>query len=170
MNRTSRMLLAVVAGGIPAALVWWAFGRPSRWLATERGLVLTEVNATGSFQVVAVFVIVGIVFGVLAGVAVHRLTRPGRWETVVGLAAAASAAALVCWRLGIWLGPPPPEEVTGLKAGDEVSAQFAVDGIVPFLVWPLVAVLSYTIAYYLSTDGVQERDDAADEVSERSEP
>ncbi|WP_078700753.1 hypothetical protein [Aeromicrobium choanae] len=170
MNRTSRVLLAVVAGGIPAALVWWAFAEPSRWLATERGLVLTEGNATGDFQVVAVFVIVGIVFGVLTGVAVHRLTRPGRWETVVGLAAASSAASLVCWRLGIWLGPPPPEDVKGLEVGDEVSAQFGVDGIVPFLVWPLVAVLSYTLALYLSSDGEEDREEYPDEVSERSEP
>ncbi|WP_286928218.1 MULTISPECIES: hypothetical protein [Aeromicrobium] len=170
MTRTSRVLLAVVAAGIPAAVAWWAFGRPSQWLATERGLVLTEVNATGSFQVVAMFVVVGIVFGVLAGVATHRLTRPGRWETVLGLAAASGAASLVCWRLGIWLGPPPPESVKGLEVGDEVSAQFAVDGIVPFLVWPLVAVLSYTLALYLSSDGEDDDEELADEVSERSEP
>ncbi|MFO6453966.1 MULTISPECIES: hypothetical protein [unclassified Aeromicrobium] len=168
MTRTTKVLLAVVASGIPAAFAWWAFARPSQWLATERGLVLTEGNAAGTFQVVAVFTILGIVLGIVSGVAVHRVTRAARWEIVLGLTAASTAAALLCWRLGIWLGPGPLEEVTGLKAGEQVSAPLAVDALVPFLVWPLVSVLSYTLSLYLSTDGAED-DEEIDEVSARSE-
>lgn len=173
MTRTGRALLAVAAAGVPAALVWWAFARPSRWLVTDDGLVLTEGNATGAFQVVAVFTIVGIVLGIVSGVAVQRTTRPARWETVVGLAAAATAAALLCWRVGVWLGPPPLGDAAGLQTGDEVPAPFAVDAVVPFLVWPLVAVLSYTLALYLSSDGAPDREadeTDEDEVSARSAP
>ncbi|MCD9153238.1 hypothetical protein [Aeromicrobium duanguangcaii] len=169
MNRVSGSLLAVVASGIPAGFVWWGLGRPAQWLATERGLVLTEENATGRFQVVAVFTVVGVVLGLVAGVAVQRFTRSAQWQTVVGLAAAASAASLLCWRLGVWLGPSSPRDATGLEVGDVVRDQFAVDTIVPFLLWPLAAVLSYTITLYLSSDGVED-DEPDDEVSERSAP
>jgi hypothetical protein len=165
MTRAAWALLATAASGIPAAFVWWALARPSQWLATERGLVLTEGNATGRFQVVAMFTLVGLVLGLVAGVLVQLATRPSHWRTVVGLAAAALAAALICWRLGVWLGPPPPQEATGLDVGDTVAAPLAVDTVVPFLVWPLIALLGYTLALYLGSDGV---DEPADDVSERS--
>ncbi|MTB87459.1 hypothetical protein H9L21_06115 [Aeromicrobium senzhongii] len=170
MNRVSWSLLGVMASGVPAAFVWWGLGRPSQWLATERGLVLTEENATGRFQVVAVFTLVGVVLGLVAGVLVQRITRSAQWQTVVGLAGAASAASLVCWRLGVWLGPQPVRDATGLEVGDVVRDQFAVDTIVPFLLWPLAAVLGYTITLYLSSDGVDEDDEQSAEVSERSAP
>src|SRR5690606_2669206 len=105
VNRTARLLLVVAASGIPAAFVWWALARPSQWMATDRGLILTEANATGRFQVVAVFTVIGTVLGLLAGWWVHRQSRPGTWRVVLGLAAAASVASLVCWRLGARLGP-----------------------------------------------------------------
>lgn len=174
MNRTALALLAVVFAGVPAAFAWWAFGRPAEWLMTERGLLLTEGQATGQFQVVAVFSIVGVVVGLVSGFLVHRLARPARWQALVGLAGASTAAALVCWRLGIRLGPPPPQDVTGAEVLELVPSQFAVDTIVPFLVWPLAAVLAYTLSLYLSTDGVDEEWDeadegAADDLSVRSE-
>ncbi len=171
MTRTSRVLLTVAASGIPAAFVWLWLGSPSEWLATERGLVLTESAATGRFQVVAVFTIIGVVLGVVAGVVVHRTTRPARWQVVVGLAAASSAAALVCWRLGVQLGPAPPQEATGLEVLETVPSQFAVDAITPFLLWPLAAVLSYTLSLYLSSEGADEDDELDDEpLSARSQP
>lgn len=174
MNRTALALLAVVVAGVPAAFAWWAFGRPAGWLMTERGLLLTESQATGQFQVVAVFTIVGIVVALVSGFLVHRLTRPARWQAVVGLTGASVASALVCWRLGIWLGPPPPQDVTGAEVLELVPSQFAVDTIVPFLVWPLAAVLAYTLSLYLSTDGVDEewdgsQEDGSDGLSVRSE-
>ena len=48
-----------------------------------------------------------------------------------------AAASLVAWRVGVELGPPPPESVVGVEVGQKVPAQLAVDGLVPFLVWPI---------------------------------
>ncbi len=171
MNRVTRTLLVVVASGVPAALVWLAFARPSQWLATERGLVLTEAAATGQFQVLAVFTLVGVVVGLAAGTLVHRLTRPASWHTIVALTAATSAAALVCWRLGVWWGPAPIQQASGLEVGDAVSAPLAVDSVVPFLVWPLAAVLAYTLSLYLSNDGAdREAELYADFVDDHPHP
>lgn len=171
MTRTSRVLLAVAASGVPAGLVWLWLGRPSEWLATERGLVLTESAATGRFQVVAMFTLIGVVLGVVAGVLVHRFARPARWEVVVGLTAASSAAALLCWRIGVLLGPEPPQDATGLEVLETVPSQFAVDAITPFLLWPLAAVLSYTLSLYLSSEGVEDEEIDEDEsLSARLQP
>ena len=169
MTRLATVLVAVAASGIPAGFVWLWLGEPSQWVATERGLVLTESAASGQFQVVAVFSIIGIVLGVVCGVATHRLTRPGRWQHVVGLAAAAGAAALLCWRVGVLFGPNPPSEVKDVEALQSVPAQFAVDALAPFLLWPLAAVLAYTLSMYLSTDGADEDEPEAPELSDRSE-
>lgn len=171
MTRIATVLLAVAASGVPAGLVWLWLGEPSEWLATERGLVLTESAAGGQFQVVAVFALIGIVLGVVAGALTHRLTRPGRWQHVVGLTAAASAAALLCWRVGVMLGPNPPAEAKDVEVLQTVPSQFAVDALAPFLLWPLAAVLAYTLSMYLSTDGVDEDDEPEPaEVSDRSTP
>lgn len=176
VNRTVRVLLAVAASGIPAAFLWWALARPAQWMATDRGLILNEVNARGQFQVVAVFTVIGAVIGLVAGWLTHRLTRPATWRVALGVAAAASVASLVCWRLGVRLGPGAVEDASGLEAGDMVPAPLTVDSIPSFLVWPLAAVLTYTLSLYLSNDGVdreaEEFADFADEsdLSERSQP
>lgn len=151
-RRIGPLLLAVAGSGVPAALVWWWLGSPSQWIATDRGLVLTEQNATGQFQVVAVFTLIGVVVGLACGIAVERRARPARWQTVVALMLASLAAALVCWWLGVVLGPPDPESVTGVKTGSRVPAQFAVDAIPPFVVWPLSALIGYALSLYLSRD------------------
>jgi len=171
VTRSTRALLAVVASGVPAALVWLWLGEPAEWLATERGLVLTEGAARGQFQVVGVFCLIGVVLGIVTGMVVHRLTRPGRWHDVLGLAAASAAASLVCWQLGVLLGPNPPAEATGLEVLDTVPAQFAVDALAPFLLWPLASVLAYTLSLYLSDDGADEDEDLrTEDVSARSLP
>ena len=172
MNRVSRVMLAVVLSGLPAALVWGWLGRPAQWLATEGGLVLTEGEAPGQFQVVAMFTVVGVVVGLVTGVLVQRMLVPARWQIVLALAAASTAAALLCWQVGVLLGPAPPQEATGLEVLATVPSQFGVDALPAFLVWPLASVLAYTLAFYLSTDGVD--DDAATDpveteaVTERS--
>lgn len=159
MTRRAWVLPAVAAAGIPAAAVWLWLGEPAQWLGTERGLVLTESAARGQFQVVAVFTLIGMVVGVVSGPLVHRLTRPGRWQDLLALAAAAGAASLVCWRLGVALGPDSPRDATGVEVLQTVPASFAVDALAPFLVWPLSAVLSYTLAMYLSHDGADREDE-----------
>ena len=169
MTRTAKVLLAVVASGVPAALVWLWLGRPAQWLATERGLVLTESAARGQFQVVAVFTLIGVVVGVVSGVVTQRLTRPGRWQDVLGLTAASGAAALLCWQIGVRLGPKPPGEATGLEVLDTVPAQFAVVAVAPFLLWPLAAVLGYTLSLYLSHDD-EDESEPDEQLSARSLP
>lgn len=174
-RRLPWLLLGVAASGFPAALVWVWLGEPSMWVGSDRGLVMTEPNAVGQFQVVGVYTLIGVVVGLVAGFVVQLLGRPGRWQTIVGLACAVSAAALICWQLGIVLGPPDPSGVTGVENGELVPAQFAMDSIPSFLVWPLAAILTFTLAMYLGSDGVHEHDedvwagDEAPSVNDRSQ-
>lgn len=173
-RRLPWILLGVAASGVPAALVWVWLGEPSRWVGSDRGLVMSEPNAVGQFQVVGVYTLIGLLVGVVAGLVVRVAGGPGRWQTIVALVCAVSAAALICWQLGIVLGPPDPSSVTGVENGEQVPAQFAMDSIPSFLVWPLTAVLGYTLAMYLSSDGAHDDEDlwAGDEppVTDRSRP
>ena len=48
---------------------------------------------------------------------------------------------MIAWRVGVLLGPPDPTSVKGLTVGDHVPAELAVDGIAPFLVWPIFGLV-----------------------------
>jgi len=174
VRRRAAVIAAIALSGLPAAVLWWWLAEPARWRATERGLVLTEQQATGAFQVVAMFTIIGAVLGLVAGVVTWWLTSPARWQTPVALGLAAAIAAVLCWRVGTWIGPGPVREAAGLDPGDTVEAPLAVDSVVPFLVWPLVAVLAYTVALYVSADHDADREPdeepRTEQLSERSSP
>lgn len=158
-RRRAWLLLALVATGIPAAVVWNLLAEPSLWRATAEGLVLTEENAGGTFQVVAVFTLIGAAVGVVWGVVIDRWGGPGHWTTVLAISLAALASALVCWQVGIVIGPSAPEKVAGLQPGDTVPMKLAVDTVVPFVVWPLSALLGYLVSFYFSADGEDDDDD-----------
>ena len=162
MGRLTTLLLCFAAAGVPAAFVWAWLAEPAQWVVSDGKLFLTEANAGGQFDVLVIFTIIGFVLALVFGILTERLARPNRWQTVFALALAAVAAAIICWQLGIVLGPPAPGETPGLKSGDLVAAQLKVDALAPFLAWPLGAVLGYTLSFYLGSDGLHADDE--DEV------
>lgn len=154
-ERTStarRLLVSTLAAallGIIGGLVWLWLARPAQWEAREGGLVLTEAASRGQFSVVVVYVIVGVVTSMVCGWTVARVLPGLGWLVTPCVVVLTAVAAVVAWRVGVELGPPPPGTVAGVRTGDRVPSELAVDGIAPFLVWPifgLVGVIAATWA------------------------
>jgi len=141
--------LGVLLLGVVAGLVWLWLAHPAEWEARNGGIVLTEAASRGQFSVVVVFVIVGVVASVLSGWLVARFLPGLGWLLTPVVVALTAVASVVAWRVGVELGPPSPASVPGTTVGDRLPSELAVDGVAPFLVWPifgLVGVIGATWA------------------------
>lgn len=128
----SMFIVAIVAG-----LVWLWFAEPAEWEVREGGVVLTEAASRGQFSVIVVFVLVGIVTSFVWAWGVSWVLADLGWLLVPAVVVLTTVAAVVAWRVGVELGPPSPASVSDVSVGDRIPAQLEVDGLAPFLVWPI---------------------------------
>lgn len=138
------LVLGVVVGGL-----WDAMARPAQWLVTERGIVLTEEASTRQVGVELLFVALGAGASLLAGLVVGYLLRRLGWAVVPVVVVGTSLAAVVAWRVGLWLGPGDPAATVDPRIGDRIPSSLAVESLASFMVWPiagLVGVLLVTWA------------------------
>jgi hypothetical protein len=138
--------LGAIVLGIVAGLVWVWLAHPAQWEARADGIVLTEAASKGQFSVIVVFVIVGAVASAVGGWVVVRVLPQLGWlltPVVLGLTV---GACLGAWRVGVELGPTSPGSVAGVEVGDRLPAELAVDGVTPFLVWPIFGLIGVIAA------------------------
>ena len=159
-----RPVVAMLTLGALGGVVWKWFAKPALWEATDRGVVLTEDASTARFGVIVVFVVVGVVVSLVWGWYLGGRFSNASWPIVVVAAVAAFAAGVLAWRVGVWLGPPDPLSVEGLKIGDTVPQKLEVDTLAPFLVWPIAALLSLLWRVYSAGDDGHDSGRHLDEV------
>lgn len=134
---TAAMLLM----GVAAGFVWERLASPAEWEVRDTGIVLTEAASKGQFSVIAAFVLVGAVASLVLGWFTGWIARDLGWlltPLVIGLTVGGS---LIAWRLGVHLGPPDPTSVDAAAVGDRIPAKLAIDGLSPFLVWPVFGLV-----------------------------
>ncbi|MFI5425983.1 hypothetical protein [Aeromicrobium sp. UC242_57] len=132
--------------GLVGGLAWLWLASPAQWEARSNGLVLTEAGAQGQFSVIVTFVIVGAIGSLLLGAVAGRSCSGLGWAVTPFVVVLALVAAVIAWRVGVELGPPDPSSVSVSAVGDKVPAQLAIDTVVPFLVWPIAALLGVVLA------------------------
>ncbi|MCD9197572.1 hypothetical protein [Aeromicrobium wangtongii] len=140
-RRMLTLALATLALGLAAGLVWLWLADPSQWQVSDRGILLTEAASRGQFQVVVMFVLVGLVVSLAAGWGIVQLLPDAGWLVVPVTIVATVLAALIAWRIGVDLGPPSPASVRDVQPGDTLPSRLAVDSVAPFLVWPIFGLL-----------------------------
>ncbi|MEV7396122.1 hypothetical protein [Aeromicrobium sp. NPDC092404] len=141
-----RLLLSVAATlllGVAAGFVWERLASPAEWEARETGLVMDEAASQGRFGVIVVFVIVGVVTSLLLGAFSAWTLRDLGWIVTPVVILLTVAAAVIAWRVGVHLGPPDPASVKDVAIGDRVPAELAVDGLAPFLLWPILGLVGF---------------------------
>lgn len=136
---------AMLLVGIAAGFVWEQLATPAEWEVRSTGLVMDEAASKGQFSVVVVFVLVGLVAALLLGTVTTWTLRDMGWLVTPLVLAATIAAAVIAWQLGIHLGPPDPSAVKGAAVGDHIPAELAIDGLAPFLVWPIFGLIGLIV-------------------------
>jgi len=137
IRRLAIASLSAILTGIVVGLVWLWLADPARWEVRDNGLILTEAASQGQFSVIVVFVLAGLVASIGYGWLIVKLLPDLGWLLAPLVVVLSSLAAVVAWRVGVELGPPPPGSVPGVQVGDRVPSELAIDGISPFLVWPI---------------------------------
>ncbi len=141
--RASLIALAVFAAlGLLAGWVWARWAEPAGYVVTSHGAVMGELQAGQRFGVDADYSALAGAGGLLAGSLLGW--RQGRlgWVQPVVVALAAGLAAVIAWRLGVTLGPPPPAQaLKGAQLGDLVPEELDVHAKGLLLLWPIAALV-----------------------------
>ena len=158
MKRLIALFAAMLVIGVLAGYVWAQLAHPAEWeVRTGGSIVLTEAAARDQFSVIAVFMAVGAIGSLAWAWLTTLVVRDlGWWLTPVVIVATA-AAAVIAWRLGIMVGPDGPLAAVKPAVGTKLPSKLAVDGVAPFLVWPISGLLGVVGATWLSrADAVED--------------
>jgi len=137
--------------GVAAGFVWERIASPAEWEVTRTGLQMDEAASEGRFGVVVMFVLVGVLACLAWGAFAALTLRDLSWVVTPFILVLTAAAAVVAWRVGVTLGPPDPTTVKDVAVGDQVPARLAIDGIAPFLVWPIFGLVGFIVTTLLGT-------------------
>ena len=143
------VVAAMLLLGVGSGLVWMWLANPAEWEVRSTGIVLTEAAATGQFSVIVVFVLVGAAVSLVWSWVTSWWLRDIGWLLTPLVVVTTLLAAVIAWRVGVELGPPSPETVRDASVGDMLPSRLKVDGITPFLVWPIFGLLGVLTATWL---------------------
>lgn len=164
--RWSVLVVSAVLLGVVGAVAWSQLAEPGLWEVRETGIVLTEDASRGQFSVIVVFTLIGAIAALLWAAAMTATVRQGGWLLVAAVVVGSTLAGVIAWQVGMVLGPPAPDSVPGLALGDRVPDELRVDGIAPFLVWPMSAL----VGVLLATWGQHDRGEDQAEIGASTAP
>lgn len=143
LARLRSSLLIVVVAGVLAGIAWASLASPAALTVRPGGqIVLTEKHAAAQFSVVMLFLAIGALVSLAWGVyCAVRFASWGAWMIGAAIVGAAIASVL-CWLVGVQLGPSDPRALTHLTGGETVHDALRVDSVASFVVWPWCAVLA----------------------------
>lgn len=140
---TTAILVAVA--GVFLALLWAWLAPRAQYVSNGEAVFLRSTESEARIGSDGAFFLLSVGFGVLSAVATFLWRRRGGVPLVLGLAAGSVFAALVGWRLGLWLGPSTDLAAAAAKAGKgvpfEAPLQLLAHGVL--LVWPMTAVAAH---------------------------
>lgn len=140
------IVLALALAGIPAGLLWL-------WLAPRADFEVTDVGpvpvGSPSEELLvaddAVYALVLLGIGLLAGAAAWFLRRRRGVATVLALAVGGCLTAVVAWQLGEVLGAGPTEQELA-DVGTRVTTSLSLSSGAAMALAPFGALLSYVAA------------------------
>lgn len=166
LGQVAELLLVVclfVAAGAIAGWLWERWWTPitgvvvdGTWVAGYRpegdGFVFDFPSLEGFFDGTAQYVVIGVLTGLVLGVACGLLGRRSELVMLVAVVVGSVLAGFVAYRLGTHLGPPDPTTLeTAAPDGTLLPGELTIEGASPFVAWPLGALLGLSVTYLLTT-------------------
>jgi hypothetical protein len=148
-------LLALSLGiGAAAGVAWWGVVRLPGYRVDSDGVASTTERGLSEFiGGDAWFCALGLVAGVMLGLAAWRWFRSIGWGLVLVVVFFALASALVCWFVGYRLGPGEfSPRLANAKPGDLVPLELTLRAKASLLTWPFFAVIPVLLGSSLGRD------------------
>ncbi|MET8750700.1 hypothetical protein ABZW32_11490 [Streptomyces sp. NPDC004667] len=132
----------VGVAGVLLGLLWAWLAPRVQYVSNGEAVFLRDTESEARIGADGTFFLLAMGFGVLSALGVFLWRRRGGVPLVIGLALGAGFAALVGWRVGLWLGPGSDVPAAAAKAGKGVpfDAPLQVLAYGVLLVWPMTAV------------------------------
>jgi hypothetical protein len=161
--RLAIRLLAFAAAslglGAAAGVLWWLVVNPPAYeLNSNGGAATSERGLTEFISGDAWFCAIGVVVGLLIGLAAWRWLRSIGWTVVLVVLVCAVAAALTCWLVGYRLGPGDfSARLAAAQPGQLVPIPLTLRAQASLLTWPFFAVIPVLLGSSLGRDEEEPR-------------
>ncbi|MCX5407878.1 hypothetical protein OHA37_28915 [Streptomyces sp. NBC_00335] len=135
--------LVIGVAGVLLGLLWVWLAPRVQYVSNGEAVFLRDTESEARIGSDATFLLLSVGFGVLSALAVFLWRRSGGAAQVVGLAVGSVFAALVGWRVGLWLGPSSDLVAAARKAGKGVPFEAPLELLAhgALLGWPMAAVV-----------------------------
>ncbi|MFJ8211751.1 hypothetical protein [Streptomyces sp. NPDC096033] len=137
--------LVVGVSGTLLALLWAWLAPRVQYVAHGQAVFLKNTEGESRIGADGTFFLLSLGLGALSGLAVFLWRRRGGVALVAGLTVGSCFAALVGWRMGLWLGPGTDVVAAAGKAGEDVPfdapLQLLAYGVL--LGWPIAAAVTH---------------------------
>lgn len=145
--------------GAAAGVVWWLVVKPPAYeLNSNGGATTTERGLSQFIAADAWFCIIGLMVGLLIGIAAWRWLRTLGWSVVLVVLVCATAAALMCWLVGYRLGPGDFEaRLAAAQPGQLVPIPLTLRARASLLTWPFFAIIPVLLGSSLGRDDEEAR-------------
>ena len=131
---------------------------PAYELNSNGGATTTERGLTEFIAADAWFCAIGLVAGLLIGLAAWRWLRTLGWSVVLVVLVCATAAALTCWLVGYRLGPGDfSARLAAAQPGELVAIPLTLRARASLLTWPFFAVIPVLLGSSLGRDDEEPR-------------
>jgi hypothetical protein len=151
--------LGSLALGAAAGVVWWLVVKPPAYeLNSNSGASTSERGLSEFIAGDAWFCAIGLVAGVLIGLAAWRWLRSIGWFVVLVVLACALASALTCWLVGYRLGPGDfADRLAAAQPGQLVPISLTLRAHASLLTWPFFAIIPVLLGSSLGRDDEEPR-------------
>jgi hypothetical protein len=145
--------------GAAAGVLWWLVVNPPAYeLNSNGGASTSERGLTEFISGDAWFCAIGLVVGLMIGLAAWRWLRSIGWTVVLVVLVCAVAAALTCWLVGYRLGPGDfSARLAAAQPGQLVPIPLTLRARASLLTWPFFAIIPVLLGSSLGRDEEEPR-------------
>lgn len=148
----TEMVVATVAVGTLAGVLWWVLAPDVTGVVLDGGLVVDAREGQKVFDRDAIFSLLGAAVGLLMSITFVLRHRHRPVTVVVGLAVLGVGGSLLAQLTGLLLGPD--DDVAGMDDGTQHAVGLHLGSDAGLFVWPMVAIIVAAIIGVFREDRV----------------